>query len=393
MYNSKKKTAYKYKKPTPYNKTLKDNMDSLREYDVKFKENVKQGVENIKALIPKGSERTNESEQRYRQLLNSLDNKYANKFGRLAQSIKEMRAQDDDKDKRFANAIENLGGENSMLKKSFLDSQKKTQLAMRRMLGMLQEQRENGINTRDNNGGYEPNNTSTTGTSYNGAPVEFNLSGYSKQLNPKNSTTNDANTNGGTNSINNNNSSRTEVRTELARFNTFLPAIQLAEGGYQENPDDKGNYNSKNELVGTNYGISAALYEDILGRPPTKEDMKNLTEKQASDIFYKKFYIPSNVGYIQNDNIAKTILDHSINAGIKGGAIVAQRALNALGYNVPVTGEITPGDETLKGINEVDPAKFFNEYNKQRRLWYRSLSDYAIFGRGWEKRVDRMIYK
>ena len=43
---------------------------------------------------------------------------------------------------------------------------------------------------------------------------------------------------------------------KMANFNKAIDLILKNEGGYQAHPNDKGNYNSKGQLVGTKYGIS-----------------------------------------------------------------------------------------------------------------------------------------
>uniref|UniRef100_UPI001F2088F0 glycosyl hydrolase 108 family protein n=1 Tax=Tenacibaculum piscium TaxID=1458515 RepID=UPI001F2088F0 len=62
----------------------------------------------------------------------------------------------------------------------------------------------------------------------------------------------------------------------MANYQTFQKKIQRAEGGYQILKTDSGNYNSLKQLVGTNFGVSAKVYERNIGRPPSIADMKNI---------------------------------------------------------------------------------------------------------------------
>ena len=59
-------------------------------------------------------------------------------------------------------------------------------------------------------------------------------------------------------------------------FDRVIPIILHNEGGYQCDPDDRGNYTSGGILRGTKYGISARQYPRL--------DIKNLTPDQASNI-------------------------------------------------------------------------------------------------------------
>ena len=55
---------------------------------------------------------------------------------------------------------------------------------------------------------------------------------------------------------------------------------------YSDDPHDKGNYNSKRQLVGTMRSISASAWESYTGKTPNASDMKSITVQQAVD-FYK----------------------------------------------------------------------------------------------------------
>lgn len=59
---------------------------------------------------------------------------------------------------------------------------------------------------------------------------------------------------------------------------------------YQNVAADAGNYNSRGERVGTNYGVSAPAYEEWIGRPPTVEDMKAITIEIAGEIGKRNYY-------------------------------------------------------------------------------------------------------
>lgn len=56
------------------------------------------------------------------------------------------------------------------------------------------------------------------------------------------------------------------------------------EGGYQAFPDDVWNY-ACGGLVGTNMGVSAVSYSEWVGRCPTADEMKSLTQATAFDFF------------------------------------------------------------------------------------------------------------
>ena len=114
----------------------------------------------------------------------------------------------------------------------------------------------------------------------------------------------------------------------MADFYSYLPLLQQVEGGFQKLSNDRGNYNSRGELAGTNYGISARWYESVLGRPPAEADMRAITKSQAQELFKKYFWNAQGGNLINNQAIANTIIDHEINAG--NGVLIAQRMLKPL---------------------------------------------------------------
>lgn len=73
------------------------------------------------------------------------------------------------------------------------------------------------------------------------------------------------------------------------------------EGGYSTDVEDKGNYNSiedynnRTNFVGTNFGISAPVLSEYLGRKATEEDMKQLSKQEATDIIRTQYYDRYNV--------------------------------------------------------------------------------------------------
>jgi len=71
----------------------------------------------------------------------------------------------------------------------------------------------------------------------------------------------------------------------------FFKKILAMEGGYQDNPHDRGNY-SCGKLVGTNMGVSAVALSTWLRRCVTVDDVKNLSVTDAKNFYswYFDFY-------------------------------------------------------------------------------------------------------
>lgn len=171
----------------------------------------------------------------------------------------------------------------------------------------------------------------------------------------------------------------------MANFYTYLPLLQQVEGGFQKNPNDPGNYNSLGQLVGTNYGISAAFLEGVIGRPPSESDIRKISKKYAQRLFRDHFWDAQNADSISSQAAANTIIDHQVNAG--NGVKLAQKVLNSqFGFNLSEDNKMGP--KTLAALNRVDPARFVTLYNEARANYYRSIGN-ATFVDGWLRRLTK----
>jgi len=107
----------------------------------------------------------------------------------------------------------------------------------------------------------------------------------------------------------------------------LISGILAREGGYVNNPSDKGGP--------TKYGITASTWglEQRYGRIATRAEVKAITEDQARD-FYKRKYIDQSpfrvVGY---EPLRAQLIDFGINSGNARATRWLQRACG-----LPVTG-------------------------------------------------------
>lgn len=184
----------------------------------------------------------------------------------------------------------------------------------------------------------------------------------------------------------------------MAKFNLYQENILESEGGYQNNATDwRGNTNSQGELVGTNRGISAPQYEDRIKRPPTIQDMKNITKSEALKI-YEKIYWNKLVKapQIHSQAIAETLVDMVINAKSKGGKIMQKTLNDSFGFHL--TEDNIIGSKTIKAINSVSEKKLFEAYTNARNSYYENVKNwdnnlYKTYIRGWKKRVSKLYNK
>lgn len=175
----------------------------------------------------------------------------------------------------------------------------------------------------------------------------------------------------------------------MANFNLFIPILQKVEGGYQNLSGDGGNFNSLGQRVGTNHGISARFYEDIIGRPPTVADMKAITLSKAKSLYKKYFWDDVHGDSLINQSVANLIADHAVNSGESPIGTIVQRILkNDFNKNIVVDGDIGP--KTAAAINSVNQQSLFTKIKAARASYYYSLG--GEFLSSWLNRLKEFSF-
>ena len=149
------------------------------------------------------------------------------------------------------------------------------------------------------------------------------------------------------------------------------------EGGYQCDPNDKGNWTGGNigigKLKGTKYGISAASYPNV--------DIKNLTKEQAEILYKRDFWGKNRCDYMP-DALSIAVFDYSIHSGSR-----AIRDLQSV-LGVKVDGKV--GNQTLGACNS-QPLKIILDKYLNKRLSYIIMlcekKKYAKYKNGWINRL------
>lgn len=153
------------------------------------------------------------------------------------------------------------------------------------------------------------------------------------------------------------------------------------EGGFQNDPRDKGNWTGgdvgKGELKGTKYGISAAAYPN--------EDIKNLTLERAEYLYKRDYWHKCKCDYLP-DCLSIAVFDYAINSGVPQAIKDLQRCLY-----VTVDGII--GNQTIGAANRIPVRKVLENYINRRREFVIELSEkpkYRQYRNGWVFRVGEI---
>lgn len=176
---------------------------------------------------------------------------------------------------------------------------------------------------------------------------------------------------------------------DMDAFQYALEKTLQWEGGYQSNPNDPGNYNSKRDLIGTNLGISAPVLEKHLGRLPLHADMKYLTVDMAAKI-YETYWTAVRAGEIRQPEVAALVFDMAVNHGPSSAIRAAQRAVGA-----KADGKMGP--ITLAKLNRGEWKEIVNRMVAERIVLYGRIVARSpkmnVFYRGWIRRAKAFEVK
>jgi|TARA_R110002126_G_scaffold156573_2_gene304010 lysozyme family protein len=144
------------------------------------------------------------------------------------------------------------------------------------------------------------------------------------------------------------------------------------EGGYVNHPSDPGGE--------TNLGVTRAVYEQYAGRQVMDGEMEGLTHDDVYPIYKENYWdrvraddLPSGVDW--------AVFDWGVNSGTSRAAKALQRIIG-----VEQDGGIGP--MTLQAVASVESAGIIDQLHYMREGFYRDLSTFDTFGRGWIRRND-----
>ena len=153
-----------------------------------------------------------------------------------------------------------------------------------------------------------------------------------------------------------------------------LTAILNEEGGFADNPGDPGG--------ATNMGITRKTLSAWRGEPVSREDVMMLEKTEAARIYREKFWIAIE-GDDLPDGLDLVLFDDAVLSGPRTAIRDLQSALHAR-----VDGVM--GSETRAAIAARPVADVIALLQAERLARLKSLPHFALFGRGWSRRLQRM---
>lgn len=161
----------------------------------------------------------------------------------------------------------------------------------------------------------------------------------------------------------------------MAKVELLAPYIKKWEGGFINDPTDRGG--------ATNMGITIGTFEAYCrckAYPrPTVGRLKRLTEKEWLDILKTMFWDRWKADTIKSQKVANILVDWVWCSG-SHGILIPQRLLG-----VKVDGIV--GEKTLEALNAQDPDKFFQVVFDARKKFLQDITAGSI--RRYEARIGR----
>jgi len=144
------------------------------------------------------------------------------------------------------------------------------------------------------------------------------------------------------------------------------------EGGYVNHANVPGGE--------TNLGVTRAVYEQYVGRQVMDGEMEGLTHDDVYPIYKENYW-----DRLRADDLPSGVDFCTFDWGVNSGTSRAAKALQRI-VGVEQDGGIGP--MTLQAVAGMEPVDIVEQMHHMRDGFYRSLTTFDTFGRGWIRRND-----
>jgi lysozyme family protein len=166
----------------------------------------------------------------------------------------------------------------------------------------------------------------------------------------------------------------------MANIELLVPKILQWEGGFVNDPVDRGGT--------TNKGITIATFRTVFGKDKTVEDLKALTDEQFMIVLKRYYWDRWRADEIVNQSVAEILVDWVWGSG-KWGIIIPQRILNTDDDGVV-------GPITIAILNEWDQVRVHDRIKEARYSFINELilnhPEQERFRKGWKNRINSYLY-
>lgn len=167
----------------------------------------------------------------------------------------------------------------------------------------------------------------------------------------------------------------------MAKAELLKPFILRWEGGFVDDPLDRGG--------ATNKGITIGTFRNFYGKDATVEQLKNITDEQWLHIFKSGYWDKWKADDIENQSIADIVVDWAWASGTVTSIKQVQKILG-----VAVDG--IAGNDTLTAINTADQRSLFVKIHSRRIEFVENIvkrdPSQARFLKGWKNRINSLTF-
>lgn len=167
----------------------------------------------------------------------------------------------------------------------------------------------------------------------------------------------------------------------MAKAELLKPFILKWEGGFVDDPLDRGG--------ATNKGITIGTFRNFYGKDATVEQLKHITDEQWLHIFKSGYWDKWKADDIENQSIADIVVDWAWASGTVTSIKQVQKILG-----VAVDGIV--GNDTLTAINTADQSSLFDKIHSRRIEFVENIvkrdPSQARFLKGWKNRINSLTF-
>lgn len=168
----------------------------------------------------------------------------------------------------------------------------------------------------------------------------------------------------------------------MAKAELLKPFILQWEGGFVDDPIDRGG--------ATNKGITIGTFRSFYGKDATVEQLKNISDEQWLHIFKSGYWDPWKADEITSQSIANIVVDWAWASGTGTSIKQVQRLLG-------VEPDGIVGPKTLSAINSADQRMLFAEIHAARLKFVDNIVQrdptQVRFLKGWKNRINNIKFE
>jgi len=165
----------------------------------------------------------------------------------------------------------------------------------------------------------------------------------------------------------------------IENWHKSFDLVMKSEGGFSDDPKDKGNWMPDGRPGYTNLGVTMATWEMYVERKSNIQEMRSLTHADVEPLYRRLFWdrlwcdkMPAGIDYL--------LFDFAVNAGVSKCVMLLQEAVGA-----HVDGRMGP--LTFAATVTHDADDLIDKFSLAKEKHYRSLSNFDVYGKGWLNRI------